>query len=164
MTVFLVLAIVGGVGCLLSFLLDGVFEALDLDLAGGFLSLTSLTGGVTMFGLAGTLATTSLGWSTPAAAGLGAGVALVTMVGVGALVRTLRSEEPETHVQIRHAEGVVTTPITRPGGYGEVNLRLGGTTVKRTALSDTPLARGDRVRVEAEVSATAVRVVPLSTD
>lgn len=158
MTVFVVLAVAGCGLCLVSFLVDGLFEALDLDIAGGFLSLTSLTGGIAMFGLAGALATTSFGWSTGAAAGLGAGVALATMLGVGALVRTLRREGPETHTSILGTQAVVTTPAAVPGAYGEVNLRLGGTTVKRTAVADEPLRRGALVEVVAELSATAVRV------
>lgn len=160
MTVFVVLAVAGCGLCLLSFLLDGVFEALDLDIAGGFLSLTSLTGGIAVFGLAGTLATSTLGWGGGAAAGLGAGAAAVTMLGVGALVRTLRREEPETHAAIVGTRAVVTTPAAVPGGYGEVNLRIAGTTVKRTAVAAQPLLRGAVVVVVAEISATAVRVEP----
>lgn len=162
MTVFVVLAVVGCGLCLVSFLFDGLFEALDLDIAGGFLSLTSLTGGIAMFGLAGVLATGTLGWTGGAAAGLGGGVALVTMVGVGALVRTLRREDPETHSTIIGTQAVVTTPAVVPGTYGEVNLRLAGTTVKRSAVSTEPLVRGALVEVVSEVSATAVRVVPVT--
>ncbi|WP_370441837.1 hypothetical protein [Kineococcus halophytocola] len=160
-TVFVVLAVLGFAVCLLSFVFDGVFEAFDLDLAGGFLSLTSLSGGLALFGLAATLAQTSFGWTTLQATGFGAGVGLATMAGVGGLVRTLRREEPETHVSILGARGHVTTPAARPGSFGEVNLRLHGTTVKRSAVSDSPLVRGAEVVVVAEVSATAVRVEPL---
>lgn len=158
MTVFVVLAVAGCGLCLVSFLVDGLFEALDLDIAGGFLSLTSLTGGIAMFGLAGVLATSSLGWGTGAAAGLGGGVALATMLGVGALVRTLRREGPETHRTILGTLAVVTTPAAVPGTYGEVNLKLDGTTVKRSAVAAEPLLRGALVEVVSELSATAVRV------
>lgn len=160
-TVFVVLAVVGFALCLLSFLVDGLFEALDLDIAGGFLSLTSLTGGLALFGLGGALAQTSFGWTTVQATGFGAAAGLVTMAGVGALVRTLRREEPETHATILGAQGYVTTPAATPGSYGEVNLRLHGTTVKRTAVSEVALVRGSVVEVVAEVSATAVRVKPV---
>ncbi|MEZ0494401.1 hypothetical protein AB2L28_19360 [Kineococcus sp. TBRC 1896] len=160
-TVFVVLAVVGFVVCLVSFVFDGVFEAFELDIAGGFLSLTSLSGGLALFGLAATLAQTSFGWTTSQAAGFGAGVGIATVAGVGGLVRTLRREDPETHVSILGARGYVTTPATRPGAFGEVNLRLRGTTVKRSAVSDVTLARGAEVEVVAEVSATAVQVKPL---
>lgn len=163
MTTFLVLAIVGGGLCLLSFLVDGVFEALDVDIAGGFLSLTSLSGAVALFGLSGFLAVESFGWSGSAAAGLGAAVALVTLVAVGSLVRLLRREEPETSVAIVGSRGHVTTRVP-PGGYGEVHLVLAGTTVKRTATAAGPLDRGTRVEVLAELSATAVRVTPLDVE
>jgi len=159
-TVFVVLAVAGCGLCLVSFLLDGVFEALDLDLAGGFLSLTSLTGGVALFGLSGALATSTFGWGPAAASGLGAAVAVATVLGVGVLVRTLRREDPETHATIVGSRAVVTTPAAVPGGYGEVNLRLAGTTVKRTAVAAQPLLRGAVVVVVAEISATAVRVEP----
>lgn len=161
MTVFVVLAVVGFGLCVLSFVFDGLFEALDLDIAGGFLSLTSLTGGVALFGLGATLATTSFGWNTLQATGFGAAAGIVTMVGVGVLVRTLRREEPETPRSIVGTQGYVTTPANTPGSYGEVNLKLHGTTVKRTAVSDVALVRGTAVEVVAEVSATAVRVKPL---
>ncbi|GAB3463875.1 hypothetical protein [Kineococcus endophyticus] len=161
-TVFVVLAVVGFVVCLVSFVFDGVFEAFEVDIAGGFLSLTSLSGGLALFGLAATLAQTSFGWTTLQATGFGAAVGLATMAGVGGLVRTLRREEPEVHASILGARGVVTTPAANPGSYGEVNLRLHGTTVKRSAVSDAPLTRGAAVEVVAEVSATAVRVTPLA--
>lgn len=160
-SVFVLLAVAGFVLCVLSFVVDGLFEALDLDIAGGFLSLTSLTGGLALFGLAGTLATTSFGWSTLPATGFGAAVGLATVAGVGALVRTLRREEPETHASIVGTRGYVTTPAGTPGTYGEVNLVLRGTTVKRSAVSEVALVRGSAVEVVAEVSATAVRVRPL---
>jgi len=160
-TVFVVLAVVGFGLCIVSFLFDGLSEAFELDIAGGFLSLTSLSGGLALFGLGGTLAQMSFGWTTLQASGFGAACGLVTMAGVGALVRTLRREEPETHHTILGVQGVVTTPASIPGSYGEVNLRLHGTTVKRSAVSDVALTRGTVVEVVAEVSATAVRVKPL---
>ncbi|WP_432542501.1 hypothetical protein [Kineococcus sp. SYSU DK002] len=160
-TVFVVLAVAGSALCLLSFVVDGLFEALDLDLAGGFLSLTSLTGGIALFGLAATLAQLSFGWTTVQASGFGAVVGAATMAGVGALVRTLRREGPEVRESIVGARGYVTTPAANPGSFGEVNLLLHGTTVKRSAVSDVALVRGAAVEVVAQVSATAVRVAPL---
>ncbi|NAZ81955.1 hypothetical protein GTR02_09000, partial [Kineococcus sp. R8] len=160
MMTFVVLAVVGGGLCLLSFVLDGVFEALDVDIAGGFLSLTSLSGAVALFGLSGFLAVDTLGWSGGRAALLGSAVALVTLVAVGSLVRVLRREEPETSTTIVGARGHVTTRVPA-GGYGEVHLVLAGTTVKRTATAAAPLDRGTPVQVLAELSATAVRVSPL---
>lgn len=160
-TVFVVLAVAGCLICLLSFVVDGLFEALDLDVAGGFLSLTSLSGGLALFGLAATLGQVSFGFSTLQASGFGAVVGVAAMAGTGALVRTLRREEPEVHQSILGATGYVTTPAARPGSFGEVNLRLHGTTVKRSAVSEVPLPLGAAVEVVAEVSATAVRVKPL---
>ena len=61
MTTSVVLAVVGGWLCLLSFLVDGVFEALDVDVGSGFLSLTSLSGAVALFGLSGSPAVDTRG-------------------------------------------------------------------------------------------------------
>ncbi len=95
-TVFVVLAVVGFVVCLVSFVFDGVFEAFEVDIAGGFLSLTSLSGGLALFGLAATLAQTSFGWTTLQATGFGAAVGLATMAGVGVSCAPCAARNPRS--------------------------------------------------------------------
>ncbi|WP_369053685.1 NfeD family protein [Kineococcus terrestris] len=160
MTAFVVVAVVGGALCVLSVLFDGLLDALDLDLGGGFLSLTSVSAAAALFGLSGIVAVSGLGWGPGAAGALGAGVAVVTLLAAGLLVRSLRRSGPETSQTVLGARGRVTTPASA-GRYGEVHLQLHGTTVKWTAVADGDLRRGDAVEVVELVSPTAVRVRPL---
>lgn len=150
------------VGELFEGLLEGFFDALDLD-GGGFLSLPVVGAFIAAFGIGGLV----VGAATDDSAALSLAGAGVGGLVVGALaVRLTRAfldmptDATPASSDFMGQIGRVVTPIA--GGRGEVMLRLGGSPQKLAALAEpgVEIGRGDEVVVIEVVSASAVRVIP----
>lgn len=159
--IFLLIGIIGGVLLLISFVLDGIFEAFDFG--DGPLSLTTIAAFMAIFGFAA-FACVGAGLSTPLAAIIGA---LAGVVG-GALAywlsRFVRSAESTTAVSgsdLVDGEGAVVLAIPA-GGLGEVAVVRNGERLSLAASADAPIPRGTRVRIVQTISSTSVRVEPVA--
>ncbi|MCM2413055.1 hypothetical protein [Streptomyces sp. RKAG290] len=167
MTLFLGLGIAGVALLTLSLIFDGILEGLFGGLLGGLfdglLSLPVIAGFVSMLGFGGAivLGTTGAGTAVAIAAGGGAGLvaAWLTWKFSQALMRDQTNATPRDD-DLVGTSGSVVTPIPA-GGYGEVLLQLGGHTVKLSAKSLTPVARGTEIWVEATLSSSSVSVRPV---
>ncbi|MFD3512004.1 hypothetical protein [Streptomyces sp. NPDC058657] len=169
MSLFLGLGIAGLVLLVLALVLDGLLEGLfggfsALEgLFDGLISLPVVAGFLAMLGFGGaiTLGTTGLG--AGAATGVGAvtgvGAAWLTWKFTRALMRDQTDATPRGEDLVGTSASVVTA--IPAGGYGEVLVRLAGQPVKYAAKSETPVARGAEVWVEATLSSTSVSVRPV---
>lgn len=171
MTVFLGLGIAGIVLLVLSLIFDGVLEGLVGDAFGGLLngffdgllSLPVIAGFLSMLGFGGAIVLGTTGVGTTGAVVVGAVAGLVagwlTWKLSKALMRDQTAATPRGE-DLVGTSGSVVTPIPADG-YGEVLLRLAGQTVKYSAKSPLPIARGAEIWVEAILSSTSVTVRPV---
>ncbi|MFE7353566.1 hypothetical protein ACFU8Q_10235 [Streptomyces sp. NPDC057543] len=167
MTLFLGLGIAGIVLLALSLIFDGILEGLFggvLDgLFDGLLSLPVIAGFLSMLGFGGAivLGTTGVGTVAATVAGVLAGIvaAWLTWKFSRALMRDQTSITPRGDDLVGTSGSVVTA--IPADGYGEVLLRLAGQTVKLSAKSPAPVARGTEIWVEATLSTTSVVVRPV---
>jgi len=166
-SVFLGLGIAGIVLLALSLIFDGILEGiLDGVLDGlfdGLLSLPVIAGFLSMLGFGGAIVmgTTDAGPVLAIAAGALAGLvaAWLTWKLSKTLMRDQTTATPRGE-DLVGTSGSVVTPIPADG-YGEVLLRLAGQTVKYSAKSTAPVARGTEIWVEAALSTTSVAVRPV---
>ena len=164
MTVFIVIGAVGLAVVLISLILgdvlDGVFEALDLDFGGGVFSAPVLGSFLAAFGFGAALIMFTTGAN--ATAGALGGLASGAVVGGVALaiMRALMHMPTDETVTTAGLEGAPGTIITRvpDAGYGEVTVRHHGKQHKYYARADVPLAAGTRVVVTGVLSSSAVVV------
>ncbi|WP_326698467.1 hypothetical protein OG909_14730 [Streptomyces sp. NBC_01754] len=171
MNVFLGLGIAGIVLLIVSLIFDGVLEGLLGDALGGLLngffdgllSLPVIAGFLSMLGFGGAivLGTTAVGTTAAAVVGTVAGIGAgwLTWKFSKALMREQTAATPRGE-DLVGTSGSVVTPIPSDG-YGEVLLRLAGQTVKYSAKSAAPVARGTEIWVEGTLSSTSVTVRPV---
>lgn len=164
MTTFFVACAVIGIGLLLVGIVVGDVFGLDVDAEGvGALSIPAVGAFLGAFGLGGLLVgAVSDG---PAAWSIGGGAVAGVALAAAAirLTRALMGMPTDATVTSGHfmgALGRVVTPIV--SGRGEVMLRVGGVPQKLSATSDADLGRGTEVVVIEVLSASAVRVIPVS--
>lgn len=164
MTLFAVCAVVGFVVVLAGLLLDGVLDAIDLDLGPDWLSLPVIGAGVGAFGVAGAAVLSETG-SEVAAHAVGAVIGAAFFAGTAALTVLLmraRTDGTPTAASVVGAHGRVITPIA-PGLVGEVLLTVAGQTRKFTATSSEELDSGAGVVAVESTSDTAVLVMSTET-
>ena len=159
--VFLLIGIIGGVLLIISFVLDGIFDAFDFG--DGPLSLTTIAAFTAIFGFAA-FASVGGGLSTPIAAVIGALAGVLGGAAAWWLSRFVRSAESTTAVSggdLVGAEGsvVLAVPVN---GLGEVALVRNGERISLSATAAEPIPRGTRVRIVQTVTSTSVRVEPVS--
>lgn len=164
MTAFVVVGALGLLivlaALLLGDVLDGVFDAVNLDTGGGLLSSEVIGSFLAAFGFGAALLMWGLSLP-PAAAGLG-GLAAGTLVGALAFALARSVMHMPTDRTMRSADlvgalGVVVTRI--PGnGYGEVAVNYLGQRHKLNARAESPLAKGTAVVVVSVSSPTSVVV------
>lgn len=155
--IFLVIGIVGGVLLLLSFILDGIFDAFDFG--DGPLSLTTIAAFTSIFGFT-SFALVGAGLSTSLAGGLGAVAGVLGGAAAWWLSRLIRNAESTTSVssdELVGAEAGVVLAIPA-GGLGEVALVRHGERVSLSATSAVAIPRGSRVIIAQTITATSVRV------
>lgn len=157
--IFLIIGIVGGVLLLLSFILDGIFDALDFG--DGPLSLTTIAAFTAIFGFT-SFALVGAGLSSPVAGGLGAIAGVLGGAAAWWLSRMIRSAESSTAVSGDELVGALASVVLAipAGGLGEVALVRHGERVSLSATADTAIQRGAEVRIAQTISATSVRVEP----
>lgn len=161
--VFLIIGIAGGLLLVISLVLDGIFEAFDFG--DGPLSLTTIAAFTAIFGFTA-FASIGAGITTPVASVLGALAGVIGGAAAWWLTRLFKSAESTTAVsgeELVGSEASVVLAIPG-GGLGEVALTRHGERVSLAATSETSLARGARVRITQTITATSVRVEPLSHD
>lgn len=167
MPVFLIIGAVG-LGLVLATLilgevLDGVFEAIDVDGGGGVLSTPVLGSFLAAFGFGGALTLYAADVGVPVAtlSGLASGLAVG---GVALLiVRSLMNMPTDENVRTIDLVGVTGTVITRvpPGGLGEVTVRHAGQLLKLAARSEEDLPGGTPIVVTAVLTSSSVLVEPV---
>lgn len=161
--VFLIIGIIGALLLLVSLVLDGLFDAFDFG--DGPLSLTTIAAFTAIFGFT-SFALVGAGLSSPLAGALGAVAGVLGGAIAWWLTRLIRSAESSTAVsgeELVGAEASVVLAIPA-GGLGEVALVRHGERVSLSATSDTAIARGSRVRIANSITATSVRVDPITPD
>lgn len=163
---FVALAVGGAVLLLLGFvvddLLEGLFDAIDVS-GNGFLSLPVIGTFLSASGVGGLVVGAATDGSLPASlVGAAAGGLALGYVAfrLSAAFIDMPTDATLTSGDYKGQVGRVVTPIA--GGRGEILLRVGGSPQKLTAQSDDDIARGGEVVVIEVLSASSVRVVPLS--
>lgn len=161
--IFLIIGVVGGVLLLLSFILDGIFDAFDFG--DGPLSLTTIAAFTAIFGFTA-FALVGAGLPSPVAGGLGAVAGVLGGAAAWWLSRMIRSAESSTAVTGdelvgAHASVVLAIPA---GGLGEVALVRHGERVSLSATSDIAIHRGAQVRIAQTITPTSVRVEPVTSE
>lgn len=159
MTVFLVIGLIGAALLLVSLVFDGVDEVFGVLSAGdGLFSLTAIGSALTLVGVSGI---TAEALHAPFAVTLAISIAfgIVTLIGVGRLVRWLKRASRPVTVDLVGVEGV-TTARTSPT-IGEVKLNHSREINKRLAVThtDETLPEGTPITV-VEVRDGMVRVSP----
>jgi hypothetical protein len=165
MTGFIVIGAVGLAVVLASLLLgdilDGLFDAFDLDVGGGILSAPVLGSFLAAFGFGAALIMFSTG--VGATAGALGGLASGAVVGGLALVMMRQLMDMPTDASMDTADlvgatGHVITPVPE-GGFGEVTVRHLGSAHKLNARSTSgPIPAGTAVTVTAVLSTSSVLV------
>jgi membrane protein implicated in regulation of membrane protease activity len=163
-TAFLVIGAVGLavvlVSLILGDLLDGVFDAIDIEFGGGIFSAPVLGSFLAAFGFGAAL----IMFSTGANATLGAlgglasgivigGIALVMMRGL----MNMPTDETVTTSGLEGSHGVLVTRIPEDG-YGEVTVRHHGKQHKYYARASESIPAGTSVEVVGVLSTSAVMV------
>ena len=159
--IFLIIGVVGGVLLLLSLVLDGIFDAFDFG--DGPLSLTTIAAFTAIFGFTA-FALVGAGLPTPLGGLLGALAGVLGGAAAWWLSKLIRSAESSTAVSGDDLVGSVAGVVLAipAGGLGEVALVRHGERVSLSATADTALARGTQVRIAQTITATSVRVEPLT--
>lgn len=143
-------------------LLDGLFDAFDLEFGGGLFSTPVLGSFLAAFGFGAALIMQATG--AGATVGAFGGLASGAVVGGLALLmmRSLIDMPTDQTVSTASLEGASGLVITRipDEGYGEVTIRHHGGQHKYNARASATIAAGSAVRVTAVLSASAVMVEP----
>lgn len=157
MLTFLLLGVVGAVLLLLSFLLDGIFDAFDFG-GDGPLSLTTISAFVSVFGFSA-LAASSFGMGANGSAIVGTIVGFIGATGSFWMTRSMKNMESNGHEESSLAGlyGVVTIPIPE-GGLGEVAITKSGERLHMAARARAPIPTGEKVLVESVISSGSVFV------
>jgi membrane-bound ClpP family serine protease len=157
---FLIIAILGLVVLVLSFLLDGIFEVFDFG--DGPLSLTTIAAFATVFGFTGLIGL-SLGLTVQMAALSGALAGFLGGVGAWLLSRSLKNSESTTAISVESLEGREASVIVSipEDGYGEIAFSQHGIRQTLGARSKEPIATGEKVRILHALSAASVQVEPM---
>lgn len=148
---------------LLGDILDGVFEAFDLDFGGGILSAPVLGSFLAAFGFGAALImfSTGAGATTGALGGLASGVVIggIALLMMRALVN-MPTDASMNSTDLVGATAVVVTRIP-DDGFGEVTVRHAGQLHKLNARAGEPLPAGTTVEISAVLSSSAVMVRPV---
>lgn len=166
MTVYLVLGVIGLLVITVSLLVGDFFESVLDGLGADWFSTEVVGGFVSALGFGGAIAV-SLGAPGPVAVlvGLVVGTAFGVMAGwLTRLVRGGGTDDLPGADDVIGREGVVISSVPgsdQTSGYGTVEVRLGGHTLRYNARADLELAAGTRVHVTAVLSPTAVSVAPV---
>jgi hypothetical protein len=164
-SVFIVVGVVGLVLLLVSLLLgdvlDGVFDALDLD-TGGYLSGPAIGAFLAAFGFGAAVISYNTDWGTGGSALGGLGVGAVIGGVVGLATRSLINMPTDAPVRAADLVGANATVVTRipEKGFGEVTLVYAGQFMKLAARADGSLGEGTPVVVTSVLSSTSVVVMP----
>ena len=141
-------------------LLDGVFGAVDADVAGGVFSTPVLGAFLAAFGFGGALLlySSDVGAAVAALGGLASGVVVGAIALV--IVRSLVNMPTDDNIRTTDMVGVSGTVVTRvpEGGLGEVTVRHGGQLLKFSARAERELVAGTPVVVTAVLSSSSVFV------
>lgn len=161
--IFLIIGIVGGLLLVISLVLDGIFDAFDFG--DGPLSLTTIAAFTAIFGFTA-FALVGAGLSTPVAGALGALAGVLGGAAAWWLSRMIRSAESTTAISGGDVVGLTASVVLAipAGGLGEVALVRNGERVSLSASSDIAIPRGTSVRITQSVTATSVRVEPVSAE
>lgn len=167
---FLVIGIIGLAivltSLLLGDLLDGIFDAFDVELAGGVFSTPVIGSFLAAFGFGAAL--TMYGAGVGATGGAFAGLASGLAIGGIALVMTrslmhMPTDPTPTAGDAVGTRGTVVTSIPE-GGYGEVSLRAHGQVEKYNARGTAAIGAGQSVEVVEVLSASSVLVRPAEAE
>lgn len=166
MTAYLIVGVVGLVVLATSLLVGDVLDGVLDGLGGDWFSTEVVGGFVAALGFSGAIAVSA---GAPGVVAVAIGIAVGTAFAwlAARLTRLVRGagtdEAPSANDVIGH-EGVVVTEIPAAdagAGYGTVQVRLGGHTLRYNASADLPLEAGARVHVTSVLSPTAVAVAPV---
>jgi hypothetical protein len=164
-TLFLAFGVLGLglllVSILLGDVLDGAFDAIDLDVGGGGIFTGPTIGAfLATFGFGAALISYSTESSDLVASFGGLGTGVVGAGIVGAVTRTLMHMPTDAVPRSGDLLGQRGTVVTRipEGGLGEVTMHLAGQMVKLNARAAEPIAAGIAVVVTDVTSATSVVV------
>lgn len=166
MTVYLVLGVVGLVVITVSLLVGDFFESVLDGLGADWFSTEVVGGFVSALGFGGAIAVSAgAPGGVAVAVGLVVGTAFAFLAGwLTRLVRGGGTDDLPEANDVIGREGVVISGVPGAGGgggYGTVEVRVGGHTLRFNARADLELDAGSRVHVTAVLSPTAVSVAPV---
>jgi hypothetical protein len=148
---------------LLGDILDGVFDAFDIDFGGGVLSAPVLGSFLASFGFGAALImfSTGAGATVGALGGLGSGLVVggIAFLMMRALV-DMPTDETMNSSDLVGATAIVVTRIPEDG-FGEVTVRHSGQLHKLNARAASALPAGTQTEVTAVLSSSAVMVRPV---
>lgn len=161
---FLVIGAVGLAVVVLSLVLgdvlDGIFDAFDLEFGGGILSAPVLGSFLASFGFGAALImfSTGAGATVGALGGLGSGLAVGGVAFF--MMRALVDMPTDPTMQSGDLVGATAVVVTRipDDGFGEVTVRHVGQLHKLNARAPEPLPAGTTVEVTAVLSSSSVMV------
>ena len=155
---FLVIGIVGVTLLLLSFVLEGIFEAFDFG--DGPLSLTTIAAFGAVFGFVG-YASVGAGASPALATFAGAVTGLLGGVGAWRFAKFFENSSSSASIRSDSLTGELAMVILRINGgdsLGEVALMQNGIRHTFAAMSAEPIAVGTKVSIVATISDSSVMV------
>jgi len=152
MLTFVIIGVVG-----LAVLAGSLVLGDALEVGDGAVSGTSLGAGAVAFGAIGAI-TTALDLPVAWAYVASAVFAVLVVLGVGRVIRTLKASEDGQPRELTGVHGIVTSTIA-PGGQGEVSLDDPRELERRLAWADTEIPHGTRV-VVVQQSGSRVKVTP----
>lgn len=159
--VFLTVAIIGLIVLVVSFIIDGIFEAFNFG--DGPISLTSIAAFVTVFGFGG-YAANGMGLNSLIAASIG----LILGALAGGLAWWLSSvfqkSESGTAISISGISGqeaLVTLRIGNGEDMGEIAFIRGGERHTFAAKAEEPISAGTKVVILSNITDSSVLVAPV---
>lgn len=170
MTLFLLLGILGTgmlvLGLVGGELLDGLFDAVGVDVSGGLFSTEVIGGFLAAFGFGSWLLSSGMGLRT-ALAMAGGGAAGVVMGGTALwLSRSLINMPTDATPRSADMRGALGTVLTRipADGVGQVRITRHGQPLNLTARSASEIQSGVEVVVVEVISDTSVLVAEAGMD
>lgn len=162
---FLIVGIVGASVLLISFLVDGFLESMDLDfLDTGIFSTTTIATFMGTFGFVGYLAS-KMGWANVPTFAVSIISGLVVAGLIVALIKLFKRSEQESgtygvdKLVGKQGRVLMSNPVN---GYGTVAIEFNGSKEHYSMKCDTTLIPGDLIVVDEILSPTSVKVKKLA--
>lgn len=165
--IFLVLGGVGLAILIVSFVVDGLFDAIDFDIFdNGVLSMTGIAGFLAFFGFTGFLCQTT-GQSDVVTGSAASAAGLFGLIATGTAMRYMKQQSQDDNAYNNASmvgRSAVVISGAAAGRYATVRVEWNGMSENMTAISDQDLQSGDSVKITSLLSHSSVRVEKLAVE